>query len=100
MDDSRILRHLDAPWKLGIWEMDVSITFIFFIFLGFMKGTMTGFFGAAAVGYFASSRIAKLKAMRHTGYLWHFLYWWLPQELMLLIPRGVIPPSHYRELAG
>ncbi len=99
MDGCRILQHLDDPWKLGVWEMDVSITFIFFLFLGFMKGTMWSFFGFAVVGYFASSRISKLKAMRHTGYLWHFLYWWLPAELAF-IPRGVVPPSHYRELAG
>lgn len=99
MEGSRILRHLDDPWKLGLWEMDVAVTFIFFLMLGFMKGTMWALFGFAAVGYYVSSRISRLKAMRHTGYLWHFLYWWLPQELMFM-PRGVIPPSHHRELAG
>ncbi|MBK6742673.1 MAG: type IV conjugative transfer system protein TraL [Hydrogenophilales bacterium] len=99
MDGSRILRRLDDPWKLGLWEMDVAGTFVFFLMLGLMKGSITAFFLSAVVGWFASTRISKLKAMRHTGFLWHFLFWWLPQEAMF-IPRGIVPPSHYREMVG
>jgi hypothetical protein len=64
----------------------VAGTFVFFLCLGLMKGTMGAFFAAIVAGYFACSRISKLKAMRHTGFLWHFLFWWLPQEAMF-IPR-------------
>ncbi len=99
MDGSRILRRLDDPWKLGLWELDVAGTFVFFLCLGFMKGTMGAFFAAIVAGYFVCSRISKLKAMRHTGFLWHFLFWWLPQEAMF-ISRDLLPPSHYRELVG
>jgi hypothetical protein len=60
---------------------------------------MGAFFAAIVAGYFVCSRISKLKAMRHTGFLWHFLFWWLPQEAMF-IPRDLLPPSHYRELVG
>ena len=99
MDGSRILRRLDDPWKLGLWEMDVSGTFVFFLMLGLMKGSISAFFLAGVAGWFAATRISKLKAMRHTGFLWHFLFWWLPQEAMF-IPRGIVPPSHYREMVG
>jgi conjugal transfer pilus assembly protein TraL len=100
MQESRILRRLDDPWKLGVWEMDVASVFVFFLMLGFMKGSMGALFGFAALGAFVVWRISKLKAMRHTGFLWHFMYWWLPAELLYIVPRGVLPPSNYRDLAG
>lgn len=99
MDQCRILRRLDDPWKLGLWELDVAGTFVFFLCLGFMKGTMASFFGSVVLGYFVASRISKLKVMRHTGFLMHFMYRWLPREVMFM-PRGVIPPSHLRVLTG
>lgn len=99
MRASPVLRHLDAPWKLGLWELDVAGAFVFFMCLGLMKGTMAAFFGFAVLGAWVCSWISRLKAMRHPGYFLHLMFWWLPSE-MVFLPRGIIPRSDLRALVG
>ncbi len=95
--EDRILRRLDDPWKLGLWELDIAVPFCACLCAGMIRGTTPAFIGSAIVGWLVCKRIARLKAARHSGFFTHFMYWWLPGEFY---PVKSMPPSAQREMVG
>lgn len=97
-NDTRILRRLDDPWKLGLWELDVAMPFTFCLVMGLLKGTALALFSSVAVGWFIASRITKVKAAKHPKFFRHLLYWMLP-PISGLSPKS-FPPSAQHEMVG
>jgi conjugal transfer pilus assembly protein TraL len=95
--ESTILRRLDDPWKLGLWELDVAIPFAFCIFVGMVRGTGLSLFLGVAAGIFVGRSITKIKAARHPGFFKHLLYWVLPD---VVYRTRALPPSALREMVG
>ena len=95
--ESRILRRLDYPWKLGLWELDVALTFSVCFMLGLIQGSASGMFIGTLAGYGLCVYITKSKAMRHIGYIWHMLYWFLPESIF---PTKKAPASAQMDMVG
>jgi len=93
-----IPRRLDDPWKIGWWDIDVAIPFLFCCFLGFManQGMKSMALGAIA-GANLSRRVSKLKTDKHPAFAWHWTYWHLPE---LFTRMKATPPSHVRRMVG
>lgn len=96
--ETHVLRRLDDPWKLGLWELDIALPFAFCMFMGMLKGTGLSLFMGVAVGFFIAQRIGKIKAARHPKYFRHFMYWVLP-PVSLAAPKA-LPPSSQHEMVG
>lgn len=96
--ESRVLRRLDDPWKLGLWELDVALPFAFCLMMGIMKGTALGLLVSILIGWFVSHRVTKVKAAKHPKYFKHLLYWLMP-PLIGLAARA-LPPSAQTEMMG
>ena len=96
-DQSYILRRLDDPWKIGLWEMDVAVPFCFCVFFGMLRGTATSLAAGVALGYLLSRTVSRIKAAKHQAFFKHFLYWILPASFSRT--RG-LPPSAQQEMVG
>ena len=97
--ESYILRRLDDPWTLGLWELDVALPFSACLFLGMVRGTFTGLLVAVCLGFFLARRISQIKAARHPRFFLHLLYWLLPPAVLGSWARR-IPPSAQHEMVG
>lgn len=96
-DQSYILRRLDDPWKIGLWELDVALPFSFCAFMGMMRGTAVGLVVGVALGFFISRTVSRIKAAKHPGFFKHILYWMLPPMLSRI---KSLPPSAQHEMVG
>lgn len=97
-DQVRILRRLDDPWKLALWELDVALPFALCLFFGLLKGTATGLGLSVLVGWFITNRISRIKSRGHPRYFRHLIYWIFPPEIALT-PKA-LPPSAQHEMVG
>ncbi len=95
--EKRILRRLDDPWKIGLWEIDVAFPFMVCAFLGVLRGGVFALSAGVGLGAFLAFRITRLKAARLNGFFFHFIYWWFPPMLLKL---KALPPSTMREMVG
>nr|MBL8455662.1 type IV conjugative transfer system protein TraL [Zoogloeaceae bacterium] len=96
--ETSIIRRLDDPWKLGLWELDVALPFAFCLMMGIVKGTALALIASVLIGWFIAARVTKIKAAKHPKYFKHILYWTLP-PLVGLAPRA-FPPSAQNEMVG
>ena len=96
-DQSYILRRLDDPWKIGLWELDVALPFSFCAFFGMIRGTIVSLVVGVAIGFFIARMVSRIKAAKHPGFFKHFLYWILPPELARI---KSLPPSAQNEMVG
>ncbi len=94
---SRILRWLDAPWKIGLWEVDVAVPFITCLFFGMMHGSPMALGIGVIAGIFIGRWVSRLKAERPLGFAIHLLWWYLPD---IFIQMKATPPSHIKEMVG
>ena len=97
--ESLILRRLDDPWTLGLWELDVALPFAVCLFLGMIRGTFFGLVIGVVAALLITRRIARIKASRHPRYFLHLLYWMLPPALLGPWARR-LPPSAQNEMVG
>lgn len=93
-----IPRRLDDQWKVGLWEMDVAVPWLFIVMLfysttGGMLGTLLGVGVASYVGRL----ISRSKGDHHPAFALHWAYWHLPE---FVIKMNCLPPSHYRRMIG
>lgn len=95
---TRILRRLDDPWKLGLWELDVALPFAVCLMFGLLRGSAVALVAGIAVGFFISQRVSKIKASGHPRHFRHLMYWALPPSAALA-PKA-FPPSGQREMVG
>jgi conjugal transfer pilus assembly protein TraL len=96
-NDSYILRRLDDPWKLGLWELDIALPFSLCAFLGMLRGTGLSMFMGVALGYLLARSVSRIKAARHPAYIKHVMYWYLPP---LFSRKKALPPSAHQEMVG
>ena len=96
--DTYIPRRLDDQWKIGFWDADVAVPFLFCLFLGWMSGTKLGFVVFAAAGFYASRWISRTKADKHPALAMHWAYWALPTNPITAM--RATPPSHLRRMVG
>lgn len=96
--ESYILRRLDDPWKLGLWELDVAVPFVFCAFFGMLRGTVLSMVIGVGIGFLVSQRISRIKAARHPKYFKHLIYWLMPP----VFPGALkaLPPSAQHEMVG
>lgn len=93
-----IPRRLDDQWKLGLWDMDVAVPFMFVFFIAYVAlGGFWGIAGGAVLGTFVGRLASKLKADRHPAFALHWAYWHLPRFVVRL---DRTPPSHLRRMIG
>lgn len=97
-ESSRVLRLLDEPWKLGLWELDVALPFACCLMFGIMKGSAVALIASVLVGWLVSSRVTKIKSKGHPRYFRHLMYWALPPEASMA-PKA-FPPSAQQEMVG
>lgn len=96
--DTFIPRRLDDQWKLGFWDADIAVPFLFFIFVGWMADSKLGFVLCTAAGFFLSRWISRAKADKHAAYALHWAYWALPSSPVTAM--RATPPSHLRRMVG
>ena len=96
-DQSYILRRLDDPWKIGLWELDVALPFAFCAFFGMLRGTAVSLIVAVALGFIVARKVSRIKAAKHPQFFKHFLYWILPP---FLSRTRALPPSAQHEMVG
>jgi type IV conjugative transfer system protein TraL len=94
---SYILRRLDDPWKIALWELDVALPFITCLFFGVIRGTVTSLLVGVVAAIVAGRVIGRIKAMRHPGYFKHLIWWLLPSEISF---SNAFPPSNQQEMIG
>ena len=93
-----IPRRLDDQWKIGWWDLDVALPFLFCFFLGFMANQgMKGMIGGAIVGALLSRMVSRIRADKHPAFAWHWTYWHLPEFFTRM---KATPPSHVRRMVG
>jgi len=93
-----IPRRLDDPWKLGLWDMDVAIPFLFaFMLAQAAIGGITGWLVGVPMGLLAGKLMSRTKAARHPAFLFHWAYWHLPTVIVRL---DCTPPSCIRRMVG
>jgi conjugal transfer pilus assembly protein TraL len=93
-----IPRRLDDQWKIGWWDIDVALPFLFCFFLGFMVNHgVKGMVGGAIVGALLSRLVSRIKADKHPAFAWHWTYWHLPEFFTRM---RATPPSHVRRMIG
>lgn len=96
--DTYIPRRLDDAWKIGLWDADVAVPFIFCLFAGWIAGTKLAFAVCAAVGFLMSRWLARTKADKHPAFALHWAYWALPTSPVTSM--RATPPSHLRRMVG
>ena len=97
--ESYILRRLDDPWTLGLWELDVALPFAACLFLGMVRGTFTALLVSVIVAVVLARRITQIKAARHPRFFLHLLYWLFPASVLGSWARR-LPPSAQHEMVG
>lgn len=96
--DTYIPRRLDDTWKVGLWDIDVAIPFLFCLMLGFMGGTKLLLGMSVVAGVLVGRWISRMKADRHPAFLLHWLYWTFPSALTFRM--RTTPPSSVRRFVG
>jgi conjugal transfer pilus assembly protein TraL len=96
-EQSYILRRLDDPWKIGLWELDVALPFSFCAFFGMLRGTAVSLVVGVALGFIIARKVSRIKANNHPAFFKHFLYWILPP---IFSRMRVLPPSAQQEMVG
>ena len=96
-EQSYILRRLDDPWKIGLWELDVALPFSFCAFFGMLRGTAMSLVIGVALGFFLARTVSRIKAAKHPAFFKHFLYWCMPP---FLSRTRALPPSAQQEMVG
>lgn len=97
--ESYILRRLDDPWTLGLWELDVALPFAACLFFGMIRGTFSGLLLSVVLALFIARRISRIKAARHPRFFLHMLYWLFPAVVLGPWARH-LPPSAQHEMVG
>jgi conjugal transfer pilus assembly protein TraL len=97
MDETLILRRLDDPWKLGLWDLDIALPFTFCVFFGMLRGTGLSLLLGVALGFITARAVSRLKAARHPAYIKHAIYWTLPPMFARI---QALPPSAQNEMVG
>lgn len=95
--DTYILRRLDDPWRLGLWELDVALPFSGCVFMGMLRGTGFGLLMGVVFGFLLARAVSRTKAARHPAFLKHAIYWYLPA---LFSRTRALPPSAQHEMVG
>lgn len=93
-----IPRRLDDQWKVGFWDADVALPFVFCLFLGWMTETRAGFVLFALVGLLLSRWFSRAKVDKHPAFAMHWAHWALPDNP--LTAMRATPPSHVRRMVG
>ena len=70
-----IPRRLDDPPKFLFWDFDVALFFLVGMFFGILAGYV---FSGVVVGLVIAWLYSGVKSGKHTGYLIHLAYWYLP----------------------
>lgn len=96
--DTYIPRRLDDQWKIGLWDIDIAVPFLFAIFLGWMTGTKTGFVLFAGLGFYFTRWLSRVKADKHPAFALHWAYWALPSNPITSL--RATPPSHLQRMVG
>ena len=96
--DTYIPRRLDDQWKIGFWDVDVAVPFLFALFVGYMSGSKVVLRALHRDGLLTSRWISRIKADKHPAFAMHWLYWHLPTSP--LTAMRATPPSHIRRMVG
>ncbi len=98
IDNTYIPRRLDDPWKIGLWDIDVAIPWLFCFGIFYVAlGGFMGIVGGIVTGTIIARTLGRLKADKHAAFALHWAYWSLPSGIVHL---ACVPPSHHRRLIG
>lgn len=93
MDKYYIPKYLDEPTKLIIFTIDELVILVIPILIGlFTDKLLLGL----TMGFGLMSLLKKLKGEEGHYFIYHLLYWYVPQ----LVKLKSTPPSYIRDILG